>query len=83
MKRVVLWTPLARADIAAIDREHALMILRALDRLLTTGVGDLDHVTTGSGKEYRLRVGNWRVRFKFAGPSTIRVLRVRHRSEAY
>jgi hypothetical protein len=36
-KMAVDWSPQARADLRAIDRETALQILRAIDRYLSTG----------------------------------------------
>lgn len=40
-KRTVLWSPNAKNQIAAIDRETALAILHAIDDYLTSGVGDV------------------------------------------
>lgn len=40
-KRVVIWSPTARAELRAIDREAAWQILQAIDRYLDTGAGDV------------------------------------------
>jgi hypothetical protein len=40
-KMAVDWSPQARADLRAIDRETALQILRGIDRYLSTGAGDV------------------------------------------
>jgi hypothetical protein len=40
-KMTVAWSPRARADLRAIDRETAMQILRALDRYLGSGAGDV------------------------------------------
>ena len=39
-KKIVIWSPEARADLRAIDRETALRVLRAIDAFLENGVGD-------------------------------------------
>ena len=40
-KRIVIWSPAARAQLRAIDRETARQILQAIDRYLDTGAGDV------------------------------------------
>jgi hypothetical protein len=37
----IRWSPEARSDLRAIDRESALSILHCIDRYLTTRTGDL------------------------------------------
>lgn len=37
----VIWSPEARADLRAIDRETAMQILYCLDRYLASRVGDV------------------------------------------
>jgi mRNA-degrading endonuclease RelE of RelBE toxin-antitoxin system len=81
-KRVVIWSPAARADLRAIDRETAWQILQAIDRYLETGVGDAIKLQPPR-TEFRLRVGDYRALFRRVDEQTIEVLRVRHRSEAY
>jgi hypothetical protein len=77
---------------ARLDAQIARRILVAMRRYADTGGGGVRRLI-GAGGELRLRVGNWRVRFvERVDPSpaslteparTIRVLRVRHRREAY
>jgi mRNA-degrading endonuclease RelE of RelBE toxin-antitoxin system len=81
-KRVVIWSPTARADMRVIDRQTALHILQSIDRYLNAGVGDVTKLRPPR-TEFRLRVGDHRVLFLRAGDQTIEVLRVRHRSEIY
>jgi mRNA-degrading endonuclease RelE of RelBE toxin-antitoxin system len=69
-KKTVQWSPEARADLRAIDRETALRILRTVDSYLTTGTGDV-------------RVGDYRVLFLRKGEPTIEVVLVLHRKEAH
>jgi mRNA-degrading endonuclease RelE of RelBE toxin-antitoxin system len=47
-----------------------------------TGAGDVKKLRGISPPEYRLRVGDYRIRFDMEGEA-IRVLRVRNRREAY
>src|SRR5271154_3085474 len=61
-KKTVIWSPEARADLRAIDREIALRILRAIDTYLTTGAGDVKKLQPPR-HEFRLRVGDYRVLF--------------------
>jgi hypothetical protein len=39
--RIVIWSPNAQAQLAAIDRKTALEILHAIDDYLTNGVGEV------------------------------------------
>ncbi len=51
-----------------------------MNRFFATGAGDVKRLKGGA--EFRLRSGDYRVRFSIR-QDTIRVLRVLHRSEAY
>lgn len=81
-KKTILWSPEARADLRAIDRETALRILRTIDSYLTTGAGDVKKLQPPR-HEFRLRVGDYRVLFLPKEELSIEVLRVRHRKDAY
>jgi len=81
-KKTVIWSPEARADLRAIDRETALRILRSIDSYLTTGAGDVKKLQPPR-HEFRLRVGDYRVLFLPKEELSIEVLRVLHRREAY
>ena len=81
-KMAVDWSPQARADLRAIDRETAIQILRAIDRYLGTGAGDVKKLQPPR-REFRLRVGDYRVLFVSREEFAIEVVRVRHRREAY
>ena len=54
-KKTVIWSPEARADLRAIDRQTALRILRSIDSYLTTGAGDVKKLQPPR-HEFRLRV---------------------------
>lgn len=81
-KRTVLWSPEARADLRAINRETAVRVLGAVDTYLTTGAGDVKKLHPPR-HEFRLRVGDYRVLFLPKEELTIEVLRVLHRKNAY
>jgi mRNA-degrading endonuclease RelE of RelBE toxin-antitoxin system len=78
----VAWTDAAKANLRAIDQVTAIRILRALDRYLTTGEGDVKRLQDVDPPEFRLRIGDYRVRFYDLGDS-IQILAVKHRREAY
>ena len=66
----------------AVERETALAILHAIDDDLINGSGDVKRLRPPR-RELRLRVGDYRVFFLGIGPRSIRILAVKHRSEAY
>lgn len=76
------FTPPARRDLKRLDRPVQRRILDALDRFLGAPRGGdirkLDSV------EWRLRIGDWRVRFSFDDENqVIIILRVLPRGRAY
>ena len=78
----VLWSPEARADVRAIDRETAMKILHCVGRYLGNRTGDVKKLKpprTG----FRLRCGDYRVFFDHEGENTIEITGVRNRREAY
>jgi len=79
----VILTGSARRDLRRLEPPVAARILDALDRLATTGQGDVQRLR-GSIDEWRLRVGDWRVRFRYdLATQILEVLRIRPRGEAY
>jgi len=81
-KKIVIWAPLARTELRAIDRDTPKRILDAIDDYLTTGAGDVIKLHPPR-REFRLRVGDYRVLFLRFEEFTIEVVRIRHRREAY
>jgi len=78
----VIWSPEARADLRAIDRETAMRILHCVDRYLATRIGDVKKLKpplTG----FRLRCGDYRVFFDPKDENAIAITSVRNRREAY
>ncbi|HYA16220.1 MAG TPA: type II toxin-antitoxin system RelE/ParE family toxin [Bryobacteraceae bacterium] len=81
-RKTVVWDGRSQEQLLAIDRETALAILHAIDDYLTDGSGDVKRLRPPR-HELRLRVGDYRVFFPGTGPRAIRILAVKHRSEAY
>jgi len=78
----MLWSEDARADLRRIDRQAALDILHCTDRYLATRNGDIKQLKppqTG----FCLRCGDYRLFFEYRNGTTIEVIGVRHRREAY
>ncbi len=78
----VIWSPEARADLRAIDRETAMQILYCLDRYLTSRVGDVRKLKPPH-TDFRLRCGDYRLFFEPKGENAIEITGVRNRREAY
>jgi mRNA interferase RelE/StbE len=82
MRKRIEFRDQAKRDLRAIDRETALHILRGLDRFSATGEGDVKRLQEVDPPEFRLRVGDYRVRYYDLGDS-MTVLSVNHRRAAY
>lgn len=73
----------ARRELRRLDAQVADRVVRALERLATTEEGDVARLH-GVENEWRLRVGDWRVRLQYDYTThTLRVLRVLPRGRAY
>ena len=78
----IIWSPEARAELRAINRETAMQILHCVDRYLANRSGDVKKLKpprTG----FRLRCGDYRVFFDQQDENTIMITAVRNRREAY
>ncbi|MBI3645930.1 MAG: type II toxin-antitoxin system RelE/ParE family toxin [Acidobacteriales bacterium] len=82
MAKKIVWSDRAKANLRAIEQATALRILQTLARVLSTGEGDVKRLRNIEPPEFRLRVGDYRVRFYDFGES-IEILSVKHRREAY
>lgn len=80
--RDIEWTGQALQDMAALDKTIARRVSQTLGRFAATGAGNVKRLQGIDPPEFRLRVGDWRVRFH-EDAGTLRVLRVRNRREAY
>ena len=67
---------------AALDKAIARRVKQSVERFAESGAGNVRRLQAIDPPEFRLRAGDYRVRFHLAG-GTLRVLRVRHRREAY
>lgn len=76
------WTGTALADMYALDKGIARRVKQSVERFAETGVGHVKRLQGIDPPEFRLRIGDYRVRFHNDGV-TVTVLRVRNRREAY
>lgn len=82
MSWVLSWTTAARDDLRRLDRQVAARVIARVERFAREGHGDVKKLK--GSDEYRLRVGDWRVRFTMNTTTNIlSVERVLPRSEAY
>lgn len=83
--RTIEWSSAARKDLHSLDGPVRERIRKAVHRLAETGHGDVKKLQ-GVENEWRLRVGDWRVRFAINSSGKIVilfVLRVLPRGSAY
>lgn len=66
---------------AGLDKGIASRIKQAAERFAATGAGDVKRLRGIDPPEYRLRVGDYRVRFR-VDDEILRIRRVRNRREA-
>ena len=84
MTWTIEWSDRARRDLRRLDRQMAQRAIAAVERLAETEHGDVKRLEHVDPPEWRLRVGDWRVRFAFNyGTRAIEVLRVLPRGRAY
>jgi len=67
---------------AELDKGIARRVKVSVERFAATGAGNVKRLQDIDPPEYRLRVGDYRVRFELE-KETMRMLRVRNRREAY
>lgn len=80
----VEFTPRARKDLLRLDRQVQKRIVDALDRLAAGERLSGDIRRLAGSTEYRLRVGDWRVRFELDGDRLlITIVRILPRGRAY
>lgn len=82
MSRAVVLTARAQRDLTHLDRAIAVRVIRAVERLAESGQGDVRRLQGTARREWRLRVGDWRVRFTLERDRLV-VLRILPRGEAY
>jgi mRNA interferase RelE/StbE len=77
-----IWSSSAQVQLRRVDREIAMRILLGLTRYAATGEGDVKALEGKLRGTHRLRIGDWRVRFR-REQGGIHVLAVENRGEAY
>lgn len=81
--RAIRWAAAAEKDLRRLDFALQQRVRQSLYRLADTGHGDVRKLA-GIEAEFRLRVGDWRIRFRFdEDTGAINVLRVLPRGRAY
>jgi mRNA interferase RelE/StbE len=78
----ILFRPRAARDLEHLPNRDRDQVEEAIERFAQTGLGDVK-MLAGEGRQLRLRVGDWRVRFISEKPDIIRILHIRNRREAY
>jgi len=77
------WSRQSIRDLRRLDKPIARRIINAVETFAEIGRGDVKKLTNADG-QYRLRVGDWRVRFTVETEVQIlSVLRVLPRGEVY
>ena len=85
MNRRVEWSATSERDLRRLTSQERERIRRAVYRLAETGHGDVKRLV-GRAREWRLRVGDWRVLFTNTDApddDALLILRVLPRSRAY
>lgn len=84
MTWALVWTRPARKDMKKIDPTMARRVRDAVVELAETGRGDVAKLKDANPPEWRLRVGDRRVFFRFRSElREIHLLRVLRRDRAY
>lgn len=78
----VKWNRPAAADLARLDKGTAHRITQAVDRLAQGSFINVKKLQGIDPPVFRLRVGDYRVRFR-QDEETIRIVRVLNRKDAY
>lgn len=80
----LLWSSRALKDLRKLEKEPQARIVGAMGRFVRTGVGDIKRLSGIHPPEWRLRIGDWRLRFsKASDGKRLIVLRVLPRDKAY
>jgi len=84
VKWSVVWTRPALKDLQRLDDQVSERVRGVVRRLAETGQGDVTRLKGEVPPQWRLRIGDWRVRFRFDREAgAIVVQRVLPRGRAY
>jgi mRNA-degrading endonuclease RelE of RelBE toxin-antitoxin system len=78
----IVWTEGAIHELSRLDNRLMDRVVDAVLRYATTGAGDVRRLSGYRPPQWRVRVGDWRVRFWLTG-ATVVVLHVSPRGRAY
>ena len=81
-RKKIAWREQAKAQLCTIEQPTALRILHALAHFAATGEGDVKRLQDIEPPEFRLRVGDYRLRF-YDDDCSLYVTAVKHRREVY
>ena len=80
----VRWLPHSQRDLKRLDPPVRRRVVDAVKNFALTGEGDVVRLVDVEPPEYRLRVGDWRIRFSRDDEHRLlNVLRVMPRGKAY
>ena len=80
----IRWKPRADKDLQRLPQRDQRRIVEAVEHFSRTSEGDVQKLTGISPSEYRLRIGDYRVRFRLDKSARIvTILRVLPRDKAY
>jgi len=82
VRKKFTWTDTAKAQLRQIDQPTALRILKAIDRFLSTGEGDVKRMTDLQPPTLRLRVQDYRV-LMHDHDNHLYIFAVGHRKDVY
>jgi mRNA-degrading endonuclease RelE of RelBE toxin-antitoxin system len=82
LSRRLGWTSRALKEASKLDRQALARVRASLDRFVESGYGDIVKLQDVEPPEYRLRVGDYRVRLRLRG-EVVEVLQVLPRDKAY
>ena len=82
MKEIV-FADQAKIDMGQLDRATRLRVAAAIQRLALTNAGHIKKLQGIDPPEYRLRIGDWRVRFSLPDGDTVRINGIQNRKSAY
>ncbi len=82
MKNLVL-TEQAKQDLNRLDHATRIRMAAAMQRLVLENAGNIKKLQGIDPPEYRLRIGDWRIRFSIQDADTVRINRVQNRKDAY
>lgn len=81
-ERQIRYTSRAQRDLRRLDRQIARRVIQAIERL-AEGDPRANVLKLSGADEYRLRAGEWRVRFQRNAENEIIILRILPRGRAY